>query len=312
MTLRHDRVAGAGRRARDDAPEPAPADEPDTAWFSLTGWRWVVPGALLGLLVGRRGGRRRRDEEPRRVLISSGADLGLVEPEEPVRRHRAQQVPGGVALQERRRVAPAGVAEQPDREGDEHRGQRDDAVRHGPRGLAAAPEQGLEHDGGDQQHAEGQVAGVVDDGDRVGPEADELAGRDARRRTPWRRRSVPRRVQRTHAQAAAKLATRYMLSMSRWPPHSLWVACMAADAGPSRTTTQAKKVATAGDMAAVGGVPSRAQRDEQPGHDEARVGQRVGRLPDEAVAGGLAEVRPAADVGAEPALADRQREEPTE
>ena len=50
---------------------------------------------------------------------------------------------------------------------------------------------------------------------------------------------VPRRSQRAHAHDAANPATRYMLSMSRWPPHSLWVACMAADAGPSSTTTQA-------------------------------------------------------------------------
>ena len=58
------------------AVEPAsspPAADPDTAWFSLAGWRWVVPGGLLGLLVGAVAARRHRDEEPRRVLISSGA-----------------------------------------------------------------------------------------------------------------------------------------------------------------------------------------------------------------------------------------------
>jgi hypothetical protein len=48
-------------------------DQSDTAWFSLTGWRWVVPGGLLGLLVGVVAARRHRDDEPRRVLISSGA-----------------------------------------------------------------------------------------------------------------------------------------------------------------------------------------------------------------------------------------------
>jgi hypothetical protein len=52
-------------------PAAAPAD--DAAWFSLTGWRWVVPGGLLGLLVGAVAARRHRDEEPRRVLISSEA-----------------------------------------------------------------------------------------------------------------------------------------------------------------------------------------------------------------------------------------------
>ncbi|MGF9761086.1 hypothetical protein AAII07_38455 [Microvirga sp. 0TCS3.31] len=54
------------------APAPAPA-EPGTAWFSLTGWRWVVPGVLLGLAVGAVAARRPRDGEPRRVLVSSEA-----------------------------------------------------------------------------------------------------------------------------------------------------------------------------------------------------------------------------------------------
>jgi hypothetical protein len=54
-------------------PPAAPPAAADPAWFSLTGWRWVVPGGLLGLLVGGVAARRRRDEEPRRVLISSGA-----------------------------------------------------------------------------------------------------------------------------------------------------------------------------------------------------------------------------------------------
>ena len=54
------------------APEPAPAER-GTAWFSLTGWRWVVPGVLLGLVVGAVAARRSRDEEPRQVLISSEA-----------------------------------------------------------------------------------------------------------------------------------------------------------------------------------------------------------------------------------------------
>jgi hypothetical protein len=49
--------------------EPAePASDP---WFSLSGWRWLVPGALLGLLTGVVAGRRRGEEEPRRVLLSS-------------------------------------------------------------------------------------------------------------------------------------------------------------------------------------------------------------------------------------------------
>ena len=56
------------------APASAPAAaEPEPAWFSLTGWRWLVPGALLGLVVGAIAARRTRDEEPRQVLISSEA-----------------------------------------------------------------------------------------------------------------------------------------------------------------------------------------------------------------------------------------------
>lgn len=53
------------------ASAPASPDEASTSWFSLTGWRWVVPGALLGLLVGVATARRRVDQEPRRVLLTS-------------------------------------------------------------------------------------------------------------------------------------------------------------------------------------------------------------------------------------------------
>lgn len=49
-------------------PGAAPA-APDEAWFSLTGWRWVVPGVLGGLLVGLVASRRRVPGEPRRALI---------------------------------------------------------------------------------------------------------------------------------------------------------------------------------------------------------------------------------------------------
>ena len=47
--------------------------EPTTEWFSLSGWRWVVPGALLGLLVGVTAarGRRTAHEEPRRQLLEA-------------------------------------------------------------------------------------------------------------------------------------------------------------------------------------------------------------------------------------------------
>ena len=45
----------------------------ETEWFSLAGWRWVVPGALLGLLVGVVAARGRRTDvdEPRRVLVEA-------------------------------------------------------------------------------------------------------------------------------------------------------------------------------------------------------------------------------------------------
>ena len=51
----------------------AGTEVPQAPWFSLTGWRWLVPGALLGLAVGAVAARRPRDTEPRQVLISSEA-----------------------------------------------------------------------------------------------------------------------------------------------------------------------------------------------------------------------------------------------
>lgn len=48
-------------------PEPAAA-EPVTRWFSLAGWRWVVPGVLVGLLVSLVV-RRRPEDGPRQVLL---------------------------------------------------------------------------------------------------------------------------------------------------------------------------------------------------------------------------------------------------
>lgn len=50
---------------------PASPDGSDPSWLSLTGWRWVVPGALLGLLVGVVTARRRDEDGPRRVLLTS-------------------------------------------------------------------------------------------------------------------------------------------------------------------------------------------------------------------------------------------------
>ncbi|CUR59682.1 exported hypothetical protein [metagenome] len=53
------------------AGQPATPSDDDSSWFSLSGWRWLVPGALLGLLVGAAAAHRRGDEEPRRVLVSA-------------------------------------------------------------------------------------------------------------------------------------------------------------------------------------------------------------------------------------------------
>ena len=58
--------------AADTEADAAPV-QPGERWFSLTGWRWVVPGVLGGLLVGPLVGlvdrRRRVPAEPRRVLV---------------------------------------------------------------------------------------------------------------------------------------------------------------------------------------------------------------------------------------------------
>ncbi len=65
-----DAAATATRTASLAAPETRTVTE--TAWFSLSGWRWVGPGARLGLLVGAAAARVRRAEDaaPRRVLVS--------------------------------------------------------------------------------------------------------------------------------------------------------------------------------------------------------------------------------------------------
>lgn len=62
-----------GGATSDPAPAVRPAASPSTPavvrteWWSLTGWRWVVPGVLAGLLVGALAARR-REVGPRRVL----------------------------------------------------------------------------------------------------------------------------------------------------------------------------------------------------------------------------------------------------
>lgn len=69
---------GGAPRVVSLAPEVAPPtsapptpDESDASWFSLAGWRWAVPGALLGLLVGAVAARRRDEDGPRQLLLTS-------------------------------------------------------------------------------------------------------------------------------------------------------------------------------------------------------------------------------------------------
>ena len=74
---------GTSGEAAAAAPDPKPAAAPapvvreETRWFSLSGWRWALPGLLVGLLaaVAFRG-RRSAPDGPRQELID-GAPLGF-------------------------------------------------------------------------------------------------------------------------------------------------------------------------------------------------------------------------------------------
>jgi hypothetical protein len=69
-----DSVPQAATEAETVTP-PAPVVREETRWFSLTGWRWAVPGLLLGVLVVGLARRRRvEDVEPRRELIDGRTD----------------------------------------------------------------------------------------------------------------------------------------------------------------------------------------------------------------------------------------------
>jgi len=62
--------------AEDPAAEPAAApaaEDVGSSWLSLSGWRWLVPGVLLGLLVGAVATHRRGADEQRQVLVTSDA-----------------------------------------------------------------------------------------------------------------------------------------------------------------------------------------------------------------------------------------------
>ncbi|HXH77480.1 hypothetical protein [Nocardioides sp.] len=58
------------------APTVAPVTPaaPETRWFTLAGWRWVVPGAAGGLAIGLLASRRRAPAEPRRMLLDRGME----------------------------------------------------------------------------------------------------------------------------------------------------------------------------------------------------------------------------------------------
>ena len=105
--------------------------------------------------------------------------LAGVQPEQQVRRHRVQQVPRGVTLDPRGRVAPRALGEVPDHERDQHRGHRAAAPPQvGARALVPAPEHHLDRDRGHQQGPERQVAALVHHRHGRVEGADQLAGRD--------------------------------------------------------------------------------------------------------------------------------------
>ena len=66
-----DPSAAAREQVADETPAVAPAVPAASAteWFSLTGWRWAVPGLLGGLVIGLLAARRRAPAEPHRVLL---------------------------------------------------------------------------------------------------------------------------------------------------------------------------------------------------------------------------------------------------
>jgi hypothetical protein len=60
----------AARPASPPVIEERIVTETETVWFSLEGWRWVLPGLLLGLVAGAGIALRRRPiAEPRRMLV---------------------------------------------------------------------------------------------------------------------------------------------------------------------------------------------------------------------------------------------------
>lgn len=60
-------TAGASASSTPAPPPPQSAD--GTTWFSLTGWRWLLPGLAVGLLAGHLARRRPVGRAARQVLI---------------------------------------------------------------------------------------------------------------------------------------------------------------------------------------------------------------------------------------------------
>ena len=130
---------------------------------------------------GHRRGRRRAPKRRPCTRSRSGSPsrvaLAGPEPEQQVRRDRAQQVPGGVCLEQRRGVAQAVLAGVPDHERDQHDGHGGDAVPHVRAGRAAPPQQQLDRHRGHQQDAERDVAGEQHDRELAVVEPHQLAAR---------------------------------------------------------------------------------------------------------------------------------------
>jgi hypothetical protein len=76
------RAAPAAAEVESPAPEPLVVErtvtETETAWYSLTGWRWLIPGMLIGAgFVLLASGRRTEDSDPPLMVtdIAPGDEL---------------------------------------------------------------------------------------------------------------------------------------------------------------------------------------------------------------------------------------------
>lgn len=65
-------VAAAVPPETGSGPDPAPVIQQETRWFTLTGWRWAVPGLVLGVLAAAVGRARRTGSAPPRQELVDG------------------------------------------------------------------------------------------------------------------------------------------------------------------------------------------------------------------------------------------------